>query len=378
MEGHRSYKWGDIVTLEYGRRLSGYEAATGEYPVYGTNGMIGWHSEYLCPHAGVVVGRKGAYRGVHYSKTPFFVIDTAFYVKPKVQINLKWAYYKLLTYDINGMDTGSAIPSTNREVFYNLPVTVPPAPVQHRVANILGALDDKIECNRRTNQTLEAMAQALFEHYCLDVEAQTDEWTEGSILDVAELISGGTPKTTEPSYWDGEIKWASAKDVSQCGETFLLKTERQITEQGLRNSATRIVPSLSTVVVARGATTGRLTMFGNSIAMNQTCYALRARDGQHFFLYCWFNNLVEKLTNAAHGSVFDTITTATFQSSKVRIPPSDVRTSFNERVTHLFELIHSNQKESLTLAATRDYLLPKLLSGDIEVKAAEAQVEELV
>lgn len=211
----------------------------------------------------------------------------------------------------------------------------------------------------------------------MNVEARTGDWNEGSILAVADLISGGTPRTSETVYWDGDIKWASAKDVSQCGETFLLNTERNITEEGLNNSATRIIPPLSTVVVARGATTGRLTMFGDSMAMNQTCYALRAKDGQHYFLYCWFKSLVERLINAAHGSVFDTITTATFQSSKVLIPPPDVRALFNAQVTHLFELIHSNQRESLTLTSTRDYLLPKLLSGEIAVKAAEEQMEAL-
>lgn len=81
-EKWESLKWGDIATIEYGKALRGYQSTEGSYPVYGTNGQIGWHREFLCSFPGVIVGRKGAYRGIHYSKNPFFVIDTAFYLKP--------------------------------------------------------------------------------------------------------------------------------------------------------------------------------------------------------------------------------------------------------------------------------------------------------
>ena len=162
--------WGDLATLEYGKSLRGYEMSNGPYRVYGTNGSIGWHSEPLHPCPSVIIGRKGAYRGVHYSPTPFFVIDTAFYLKPKVEIDTRWAYYELLTQDINGMDSGSAIPSTSREDFYGLPVQVPPLPEQRAIAHVLGTLDDKIELNRRMNETLEEMARALFKSWFVDFD----------------------------------------------------------------------------------------------------------------------------------------------------------------------------------------------------------------
>ena len=122
----RRLEWGEIATLEYGKSLRNYRSEPGRYRVYGTNGPIGWHKKPLCTHPGVIVGRKGAYRGIHYSPEPFFVIDTAFFLEPKEEMDLRRAYYCLLTYDINGMDSGSAIPSTSREAFYRMPVRVPP------------------------------------------------------------------------------------------------------------------------------------------------------------------------------------------------------------------------------------------------------------
>jgi type I restriction enzyme, S subunit len=176
--------------------------------------------------------------------------------------------------------------------------------------------------------------------------------------------------------WD--IAWATAKDVSQCSATFLLKTERSISELGLDNSSARIVPARSTVVVARGATTGRYCMFGVDLAMNQTCYALRARDGDHYFLFCWFGDLVRQLVHAGHGSVFNTITTRTFETARALVPTQSVRKVFDQTVTRLFEMILEQTKQSETLAALRDLLLPKLMSGEVRVRDAEQLVEDAV
>jgi type I restriction enzyme S subunit len=166
----QEHKWGDLATLEYGKGLRGYQDGKERYPVYGTNGQIGWHIEPLCEYPSVIIGRKGAYRGIHYSPEPFYVIDTAFYLSPKTDFDLRWAYYQLLTVDINSMDSGSAIPSTSREDFYNLPVLVPPSPEQHAIAHILGTLDDKIELNRQMNATLEAIARAVFKSWFVDFD----------------------------------------------------------------------------------------------------------------------------------------------------------------------------------------------------------------
>ncbi len=162
--------WGDLVELRYGKGLKGYKGAVGEFPVYGTNGPVGFCDKPLCDFPSVVIGRKGAYRGVHYSDKPFFVIDTAFFVVPKFDINLKWVYYSLLTQDINGLDSGSAIPSTRREDFYALTAKVPPRSKQDEIVKNLDCLNFKIELNRQTNQTLEQIAQAIFKSWFVDFE----------------------------------------------------------------------------------------------------------------------------------------------------------------------------------------------------------------
>ena len=149
--------------------MGNYLRSDGKYPVYGTNGQIGTTDKFLCPFPSVIIGRKGAYRGIHYSSTPFFVIDTAFYLKPKIEeLDLKFAYYQLLTQDINYMDSGSAIPSTSREDFYALYVQLPPIGEQITIVDILSSLDDKIDLLHRQNKTLEQLAETIFRQWFVE------------------------------------------------------------------------------------------------------------------------------------------------------------------------------------------------------------------
>lgn len=301
-----------------------------------------------------------------------------------------------------GVQTGTAVPHISPTQIRAFRFRLPPLIEQRAIAHVLGTLDEKMELNRRMNETLEAVARALFRSWFLDfepirakaegrdpglpkaiadlfpdrlVESEMGKipkgWVTGPVLNHADLLSGGTPKTESPDYWNGGIFWASAKDVSQCGHTFLITTERTITTKGLDESATQLIPRFSTVIVARGATTGRMVIFGREMAMNQTCYALVSKADAPFFLYCQLRQEIDALVHAAHGSVFDTITTSTFANSRVLLPPEPVLKAFEKVISPLLQRILSNTEESRSLTSLRDTLLPKLISGDLRVKAAE-------
>ncbi len=159
--GWKATKWGELLSLEYGKSLRNYTDGSGPYPVFGTNGKIGMNTEPLCPHPGIIIGRKGAYRGVHFSEEPFFVIDTAFFVKPVIPMELRWAYYEMIMLDINGMDSGSAIPSTSRGDFYRLPVVAPPIAIQQAFSRLLTPCWEKQQHLLRQSQALSCLRDAL-------------------------------------------------------------------------------------------------------------------------------------------------------------------------------------------------------------------------
>ena len=324
-------------------------------------------------------------------------------IKRGAELDRGFLFYLLRTAEyrneVLASATGTTVKHTSPGRILAHKANLPPLAEQKAIAAVLGALDDKIELNRRMNATLEAMARALFQSWFVDfdpVRAKLDGrkpigldettaalfpakfqdstlghipkgWDTGSILRQADLLSGGTPKTDVPAYWNGDVPWASAKDVSQCGEAFLVSTERTITKQGVEESSTKIIPPTATVIVARGATTGRLTMFGHAMAMNQTCYGLRSKVGAPFALYCNTRHFIERLVQGGHGSIFDTITTSTFEATDALLAPKEILLAFDEQVTPLFQRIHANLHQSRTLATLRDTLLPKLLSGELSV-----------
>jgi type I restriction enzyme S subunit len=335
---------------------------------------------------------------------PDFAIKNIGLFKSKSETDGRWLYYYLRSPEaqqrIREQSRGTTQQYIPLAALRDFPVLVTNDPhEQEAIAAVLGTLDDKIELNRRMNTTLEAMARALFQSWFVDfdpVRAKLDGrqpagldpataalfpnefedsdlgpipkgWEVGSILLQAKLLSGGTPKTDIAEYWNGDVLWASAKDVSQCGEAFLITTEKKITQLGVDNSATQMIPQFATVIVARGATTGRLAMFGEQIAMNQTCYALESKLGAPLTLYCQTRDFIDRMVHAAHGSVFNTITTRTFESISVFLPPADVLLAFNKQVAPLFRLLRANLYQSRTLALIRDSLLPKLLDGQLRI-----------
>jgi type I restriction enzyme S subunit len=395
----RDLRWGDLATLEYGRALRSYDTSSGRFRVFGTNGPIGWHDKALCSHPGVIIGRKGAYRGVHYSSAPFFVIDTAFYLEPKVEMDLRWAYYELLTQDINGMDSGSAIPSTSREAFYSLPVRVPPPDEQRAIAHILGTLDDKIELNRRMNETLEAIARALFKSWFVDfdpVRAKAEGrdpglpkpiadlfpdrfensdlgripkgWEVATLGDVAEHPRRGVqPDQIEPetpyialdhmpkrcialSGWDTAEGLESNKFEFKTGEILFGKLRPYFHKVGV--APVDGVCSTDIVVV----TPREDRWFG---------FVLGHVSSTAFVEYTNAGSTGTKMPRTSWGEM---------ARYPVVVPPANIAEAFNAQIRSAIDRIVVSTHESRTLAALRDTLVPKLISGEIRIKDAKKKM----
>ena len=405
--------WGNLATLEYGKSLRDYSGVAGKYRVFGTNGPIGWHDTPLCNKPGIIVGRKGAYRGIHYSTTPFFVIDTAFYLESKVELDMKWAYYQLLTQDINGMDSGSAIPSTSRNDFYGLSVRVPPLTTQKSIAHILGTLDDKIELNRRMNETLEAIARAMFKSWFVDfdpvrakmsveptvsicqrlgltpdllalfpnrlMDSELGEipegWSCSSIGNEVSIAGGATPSTTNSEYWNGEYAWVTPKDLSGVAEKVLIDSERKITQAGVKKISSGQLPT-GTVLLSSRAPIGYLALAMIPVSINQGFIAMVCDTRlPNTYVLQWAIENLDAIKQRGSGTTFAEISKANFRPMAVLVPDERVLKVFHQQVMPLYEQITAKVRESETLATVRDALLPKLLSGELRVPDAEKTVE---
>jgi type I restriction enzyme S subunit len=197
-------------------------------------------------------------------------------------------------------------------------------------------------------------------------------WSMIPFRDSINVIGGGTPKTSMPEYWGGDIPWFSVVDAPSVSDVFVVDTEKHITEAGLNGSSTKLLPAGTTIISARG-TVGRLALTGRPMAMNQSCYGLRGKAGDQYFTYFSTTRLVEQLKQRAHGSVFDTITQETFAGVSICYPATElVVHAFEQLVKPLLMRVRENLIQSKTLADLRDNLLPRLISGQLSLNDCQA------
>jgi len=369
--------------LEYGKAIRDYQTASGTFPVYGTNGPIGWHHTPLCPTPGVVIGRKGAYRGIHYSSRPFFVIDTAFYLKPKERLDTKWAYYCLLTYDINGMDSGSAIPSTSRDEFYKLPVRIPCLAEQQQIAKILSLFDDRITLLRETNATLEAIAQALFKSWFVDFDPvrarQEGRAPEGLDEATAALFPDSFEESAlglVPRGW----RVGKLQDLLVLQRGFdLPASDRNPGDYPIIAASGRSGTHNVAMAKAPGVVTGRSGVLGKVFLelddywpLNTTLWIKEFRSAQPCYAYELLRLFDFASFNA--GSAVPTLNRNHVHSLPYLIPERCCIDAYESFAMPLHSRVRENERQAQTLATLRDTLLPRLISGQLRLPEAEAAV----
>ena len=231
-----------------------------------------------------------------------------------------------------------------------------------------GGSDWSVDRARAYLDSMDPEIAALFPDRFVDSELGEIPagWEVGVLDDMVELLSGGTPRTSVPNYWDGDIPWYTAKDAPALSDVFVLATERTITQAGVENSAAKILSARTTIITARG-TVGRLACLGIPMAINQTCYGIRGADCYpDFFTYWSVRTVVDELQRRTHGTIFDTITRQTFRLVETALVPVALAQGFEVMVKPMMERILENLNESRALAALRDALLPKLVSGELQ------------
>ncbi len=251
---------------------------------------------------------------------------------------------------------------------------------QRKIASILSAYDDLIENNLRRIQLLEELAQQTYEEWFVRMRfpghetAEWDEeiglpkgWEKVKCYDIMDVMSGGTPKTTENQYWNGEIQFFTPKDVSN--SSYTNGTMKRITTLGLSKCNSKLYPKNTVFITARG-TVGKINLASESMAMNQSCYALRGKkEINQYFLFESIKNIVYSFKSVASGGVFDTIVVDTFKFLPFLKPTSSLINEFTDFVSPLYQKSLILQTQNRLLKEARDILLPRLMMGLIDVES---------
>ena len=398
---------GEIIELRRGFDLPGNRRHPGPVPVISSSGVAGYHNEAKVIGPGVVTGRYGTLGQVFFVQDDFWPLNTTLYVSDFKGNDPRFVSYFLRGIDFLAYSDKAAVPGVNRNHLHQAPVRFPSDINEQRaIAHILGTLDDKIEVNRRMSETLEEMARALFESWFVRfdpvrakmegrdpglpsdladlfpdrlMDSELGEIPEGwevkTIGDLAEVVGGSTPRTGIPEYWEGGTHhWATPKDLSGLRVPVLLDTERKITDAGLAQISSGLLPA-GTVLLSSRAPIGYLAIADVPVAVNQGFIAMKPRRGiSNLFLLRWARAAHDEIVSYANGSTFLEISKASFRQIRVIVPCQRVMTLFDELSRPWFRRVVQNEHESRTLAALRDTLLPKLISGELRVKDAERLV----
>jgi type I restriction enzyme S subunit len=383
---------GDIADFRNGKAISPEKyTPTGRHPVFGSNGQIARSDEVLYPQPAIVIGRVGAYCGcVHYVPRASWITDNAIVALPKEGNDIRFLFYLLGSLELQRTAIGSAQPLMTQGGLKVVRTKSPPLAEQKAIAAVLGALDDKIELNRRMNATLEAMARALFQSWFVDfdpVRAKLDGrtpvgldpataalfpehledsplghipkgWTAGTVVEGFNLTMGQSPPgETYNEDGDGIPFYQGRTDFG-----FRYPTRRIYC-----TAPTRHAKPGDTLVSVR-APVGDINMADEECCIGRGVAAVRHKSGATSFTYHSMANLYPDFARfEAEGTVFGSINKDSFEKLRFVIPPVEIVAAYERQAAPLDDQIRALEHQSRTLATLRDTLLPKLLSGDLPV-----------
>jgi type I restriction enzyme S subunit len=299
--------------------------------------------------------------------------------------------------------TGTTVHGIRQSELRKVALPIPPFQEQRAIAHVLGTLDEKIELNRRMNETLEAMARAIFKSWFVDfdpvrakaqgqkplgMDAQTAAlfpssfedsplgkipkgWVVRAIGDVVNAVGGSTPRTDQPLFWDGSISFATPKDMSQLRNPILLGTERHITQLGTEQVSSGVLPA-GTVLLSSRAPIGYLAVAEVPVVVNQGIIAMICdKELPNLYVLQWTRANLDTIIANANGTTFLEISKSNFRPIKTPVPPAPVLSHFVNITQPLYRRMVNNLIETNTLTTTRDALLPKLISGEIRIRDAQ-------
>ena len=332
-------------------------------------------AQYLLKPNDIVFARTGGSTGRNYfydGKDGTFVY-AGFLIKFSIdplKVNPKYIKYycqsDVYKNWVRSFNTGSTRGNINAQTFGNMEIPLPPREQQDYLVSVLEPLDEKIAINRAINENLERQAQAFFQE--LFVDNADPEWAIGTINDLGAVVGGSTPSKAKPEYYtETGIAWITPKDLSVNKSKFISHGENDITELGLKNSSATIMPE-GTVLFSSRAPIGYIAVAAGEVATNQGFKSIvpKPEIGTAFVYYFLKHNL-PIIEGMASGSTFKEVSGSTMKGVPAVIPDTDTIARFNDFCSPIFAQQRILEEQNHSLAALRDNLLPKLMSGEVDV-----------
>ena len=376
------YALSDLATIKYGKNQKKVLSESGNIPIYGTGGLMGYATTALYDKPSVLIGRKGTIGKVKYVEHPFWTVDTLFYTIVNTDIVLpKYLYYVMSLIDLNNYNEGTTIPSLRTETLNRLEFDIPSLEEQETILSCLNPIDEKIALNNAINNNLEQQAQAIFKEWFID-NPENENWSNGTFSELIQSTLSGdwgkeapTGNNTEKVYC---VRGADIPEV-RAGNKGKMPTRYILP----KNYASKKLTAGDIVVEISGRSptqsTGRCTAISESLlnrydsgmVCTNFCRAIKPLSGYSMFIYYYWQYLYDKgvffsYENGTTG-IKNLDISGFLGTEPIIIPPKEKVLAFDDYCQTVFDCIFANGKESEQLSQLRDTILPKLMSGELDV-----------
>lgn len=372
-------KFDDFVKLNRGFDLPDSQITLGKYPVVASTNIKAYHNEYKIDGPVVVTGRSGSLGKVQYIEGKCWPLNTALYVKDFKGNFPRYVYYYLQTMHLEQFNAGAGVPTLNQNHLHSLRIIVHNKDIQRKIASILSAYDSLIENNTKRIRLLEQMAENLYKEWFVRfrfpgyentefVDGLPKGWVIKKIKDCYNTCSGGTPNREKAEYYiNGNIPWIKTGEIQ---DSIILDTEEKITSDALKHSSAKLLPQNSLLMAMYGVNIGKLGILTKQMSCNQAACAFLPNDENNTFYYLFFylKSIREYLLNIGFGAAQQNLSQTLIKNIRIILPSKDIINCFEQKINGLYKQIEILQRQSALLTRQRDLLLPRLMSGKLEVK----------
>lgn len=372
---------GNVLEVKYGKDHK--KLADGQYPVYGSGGLMRYVDSKLYDGPSILIPRKGTLNNIMFVESPFWTVDTMFWsIINTDKVDPKFLFYSICKRDFASMNVGSAVPSMTVNILNDIQISYPKnIEDQRRIASILSSLDRKIELNNKINADLEEMAQAIFKNWFVDFEPFKDGkfvdselgmipegWKVGRADDFYQINIGKTPPRKEHKWFStnpADKIWVSIANMGNSG-IFISDSSEYLTKEAVDRHNIIMVPR-NTILLSFKLTVGRVAIADKELTTNEAIARFILSDDKYMeYLYLYLKNF-DYNSLGSTSSIATAVNSKTIKGMQMLQPSDKIIDAFHIQVNPIFEKIRSLTKENSRLSLLRDTLLPRLMSGELEV-----------
>ena len=385
----KKIKFKEFIKLQRGFDLPKKDMIEGPYPVVGSTSIIGYHKEYKVDPPGVITGRSGSLGKLQYIDAKYWPHNTALWVKDFKGNYPRYVFYFLHTIDFQNFNAGAGVPTLNRNHLDNYDISIHEGLDQIKIASILSNYDDLIENNTKIIRLLEKIAKLIYDEWFVKfkfpghekikfVDSELGKIPEGWEVkkleeSVNNIILGGTPARKNPNYWGGDVPWIKSGKLN---DLRIIEGTETITQEGLNKSATKMMPERTVLIAITGAILISLSEI--KLCANQSVVGLYgSKNFSQEYLYLYQKKNIDQFISKMSGSAQQHVNKEIIQNSKILVSDIETMGSFNQIIKPIFNEISSLLFKNQTLKKTRDLLIPKLVSGKVDVSDLDIKVPEV-